>query len=138
MKTIETTIFVEPTPKGRPRFAIVNGHARAFTPAKTRNAEAEIVIAIRNEVLKHGRFMDDTPLRLDAVFYIPKPKSKPKRVTMPTTKPDIDNYGKLCLDALSGYLFKNDSQITTLVLRKRYCEEGKLPRVELKVREDIE
>ena len=35
-------------------------------------------------------------------------------------RPDIDNYAKLVLDALSGVFYKDDSQVTALVVTKVY------------------
>jgi Holliday junction resolvase RusA-like endonuclease len=38
----------------------------------------------------------------------------------PTTRPDLDNYAKLTLDALNGIIWTDDSQITELRLGKFY------------------
>ncbi len=138
MKTIETTIFVGPTPKGRPRFAIVRGRARAYTPAKTRLSEAEIHVAIRDEVMRHGKFEAGIPLRLDVTFWLRKPASKPKKITMPTCKPDVDNFLKTVCDSLNGYVWHDDSQLVSINAKKRYCLNGDCPRIELRIREEIE
>lgn len=45
---------------------------------------------------------------------------------------DIDNYNKIILDSLSGVLYKDDVQIVTLRITKRYSKEN--PRVEIKYR----
>lgn len=42
---------------------------------------------------------------------------------------DVDNYNKLVLDAASGVLWKDDSQIVELIIRK--FVDKKKPRVEL-------
>jgi len=137
MPVIETVIFVEPVAKARARVAFFNGHVHGYTPKKTANAEALIIASIRQQ-LGNGAvmFTAGTPLLLEATFYRVKPKSTPKRVTMPTTKPDCDNYGKLLMDALNHFVFNDDSQVTTLRLRKRFAAPGQQPRIELKVRED--
>ena len=135
MKTIEDTIYVEPTPEGRPRMSVIGGHAHAYTPKKTRTAQADIKATIRNEVMKQGRFDDGVPLSLSAIFYIVKPKSSPKRVTMPVKKPDLDNYGKLLLDALNKFVWSDDSQIVDLHIRKRFSQT---PYIWLKISEVLE
>ncbi len=132
-KQIETTIYVEPVAKGRPRMAVVRGHVIAYTPTKTRNAEAEIQIAIRNDIMKFDKFEPGMPLYLSAIFYIEKPKSKARKVTMPVTRPDIDNYVKTLCDGLNKYVVPDDSQIVTMLVKKRY---GSPPRIELKIREE--
>lgn len=137
MKSFETTIYVEPTAKGRARIAVVGGHARAYTPKKTRDAEADIKAAIRHEVKElFDGFDAGTPLYLEAIFYREKPKSTPKKVTMPVVKPDLDNFCKTLLDALNKYAFPDDNQIVTLNLKKRFCTGS--PCIYLKIREEIE
>jgi Holliday junction resolvase RusA-like endonuclease len=41
----------------------------------------------------------------------------------PTKKPDIDNIVKVILDALNKMAFKDDTQITKLLVEKYYAEE---------------
>jgi Holliday junction resolvase RusA-like endonuclease len=137
MKNLEAVIFVEPVAKGRARVAVVNGHAHGYTPKKTANAEALIIASIRQQVGQDGVvFEAGVALRLDATFYRVRPKHLPKRVTMPVSKPDCDNYGKLLLDALNHFAFQDDSQVTTLVLRKRFAGPEQQPRIELRIREE--
>jgi Holliday junction resolvase RusA-like endonuclease len=138
MKQISVTIMVEPTAKGRPRATIVNGHIRAYTPAKTRNAESIIQVLIREEMLKFERFPDGTPLKMTVVFYRARPKSLPKRVQLPISRPDCSNYLKTIEDAANGYLFRDDSEITTVHMSKRFAAPGTPPRIELAITEDRE
>ena len=138
MKELTTTIFVEPTPKGRPRLTTVSGHARAYTPKKTVKAESLIISDIRREIVGKGMFESGIPLHLSATFFIQKPKTMTKKYTMPTKRPDLDNYGKLLLDALNGYAFPDDSQVVTVAFRKRFCASGQVPRIELVIREEEE
>lgn len=142
MKRIEATILVEPTPKGRARMSVIpgppgtKGHARAYTPAKTAKAEAQIIADIRHQIASETLFPYKTALRLYATFYRTKPKTSRKSELYPVTKPDVDNYGKLLMDALNKFLYANDSQITTLTLKKRYCQPGQVPRIILVVSEE--
>lgn len=135
MNKIETTIFVVPTPKGRPRSAIVAGHVQVYTPKKTREAEADIKAAIRQEVMEKGHFGEGVPLRVEVTFLIEKPKSLPKRVLFPVKKPDGTNYEALLLDALQKFVFPNDSQICSMEWNKRYCEPGLPPCITLSIQE---
>jgi len=106
-----------------------------YTPAKTRLAEAVIQTQIRQEVLKHGVFGGDQAIKLIATFYRPRPKHLPKRVTMPITRPDVDNLYKLLGDSLEKFVYANDSQITSADIKKRF---GSPPRIELLLEEDAE
>jgi crossover junction endodeoxyribonuclease RusA len=67
---------------------------------------------------------------LTVVFYLPKPKSYPKRVTYPTKKHDIDKLARAVLDALKGILYDDDGQVTDLTARKRFGEPRALITVE--------
>lgn len=133
MKRIECCIMVVPTAKGRPKLTTFGGHPRAYTPAKTRTAEADIKAAIREQVMAFGTFGEKIPLSMSATFYIEKPKSKSKKVLMPVTRPDIDNFGKTLCDALNKYVYPDDSQLTSVHFRKRY---GTPPRIELSIEEE--
>ncbi|MFH0712377.1 MAG: RusA family crossover junction endodeoxyribonuclease [Candidatus Jorgensenbacteria bacterium] len=141
-KPINLIIMVEPVAKGRARATVIGGHVREYTPAKTRNAEAEIRISIRSHIL-HAVQFDQTagpyfpakmPLRLEALFVIPRPPSAPKKRQFPITRPDAENYVKLLQDALNRFLYADDSQITTLLVKKRY---GLMPAIHLMVCEDL-
>jgi Holliday junction resolvase RusA-like endonuclease len=65
-------------------------------------------------------------------FRLPKPKfisdSRLKSdlandgIIKPKTRPDLDNYAKPILDALNGIVYKDDGQITELLLKKIYSD----------------
>lgn len=136
MNKIETTIYVSPTAKGRPQATNFGGHARLYTPAKTRKSEAEIVASIRKELQSNFNAFDKgVPLHLSATFFIPKPDSASKKVVHPIKRPDLDNYCKTLLDSLNQYIFPDDSQIVSMRLRKAF---GSPPRIELLIREELE
>lgn len=128
---LEATIYTQPVAKARARVAVRNGHAIAYTPAKTKNSETEIRCLIR-EHTRGSIFGKGVPLALEAIFYIEKPASKPKRVKYPTTRPDIDNFLKTLLDALNGYVIPDDSQIVQITASKAY---GTPARIYLKISE---
>lgn len=126
-------IQVPPQAKGRPRFARATG--RAFTPAATVSAER----TLRGE-LAHGttvgkmteglRWPLEGPLELhvESMLAIPQSWSKRKqeearRGLLPhVSRPDVDNLGKLVMDAANGVLWKDDSQLVSVTLSKRYNE----------------
>jgi len=129
---INTVIYVEPVGKARARTVMTKkGKYHSYTPKKTAHAEA----MIREAVLSLGSWEAGIPLRLEATFYRVKPKSTPKRVTLPVTKPDLSNYLKTLEDALEKFVYQNDSQITTAIIRKRFSFP---PRIELILEEDTE
>jgi Holliday junction resolvase RusA-like endonuclease len=123
---VKTIIYVEPTPKARPRFGITKtGKRYAYKEKRSAHAEA----LIRENVLKLGqRFDAGTPLKMEITFYRQRPKSLPKRVKYPVQKPDLTNYLRLVEDSLEGYLYSSDSNIVEIKATKGF---GEPPRIEL-------
>jgi Holliday junction resolvase RusA-like endonuclease len=113
-KTFSTTLYVKPIGKGRPRFS--KGTGRTYTPEKTASAEAEIKWLLRKE--KPPCFEGAVWLDVQAVYL--KPKSAPKARRLPVVKPDLSNVLKLFEDAANGILFRDDAQICTATISKRY------------------
>ncbi|WP_153905122.1 RusA family crossover junction endodeoxyribonuclease, partial [Acinetobacter baumannii] len=78
------------------------------------------------------------PLLLKIGIYRSIPKSFSKKKTVqaeareirPTSKPDVDNYVKGIKDALNKVIWKDDSQIVSIVAEKFYSQK---PRIEVKV-----
>jgi Holliday junction resolvase RusA-like endonuclease len=92
---------------------------------------------IRNELQQyHNYFPEGIPVRLSVTFWHDRPKSCPKKRLYPVVKPDFDNEVKLVIDAMNKYVFKDDAQIVTAQIRKRYCLPGQVPRIEIYLAEE--
>lgn len=137
MKRVEILIEGNPVPKGRPKFSVRGGFARAYTPAKTRAYEE--IVRQQGIVAMEGSEPLETPLNVSVRLFMQIPKSftkaqKAKAYTgelAHTKKPDLDNLAKV-LDGLNGVVWKDDSQIVRMVLEKRYSD---YPRTEIVVSE---
>ena len=121
------TILTEPIPKARARTVVRNGRVMSFTPKATCDAEASIRAQIADSKVFYTK---DIPLSVVLDFYITKPPSVNKKRLCPVTRPDLDNYCKLVLDACNGYLWQDDSQIVSLVAKKQYDTP---PRIEIEI-----
>jgi Holliday junction resolvase RusA-like endonuclease len=131
---IETVIYMEPVGKARARTVKLKKGDKtvSFTPDPTAHAEN----LIRDHLMKlKQKFEAGIPLRVVLIFHVARPRSIKKR-EFPTTKPDLDNCIKLCLDAMNRYVFADDNQVTMLVAFKRYCLPGQVPRIELRITEE--
>ena len=129
---MEIIIYMEPVGKARPRVTMRGGRSFAYTPQKTAHAEN----LIRDSVLPLNTFFErNTPLKMTAEFYRSRPKSLSKKIKWAISRPDADNYFKLLTDALEKFIYENDSQITTALIKKRF---GSPPRIELKIEEEDE
>lgn len=49
------------------------------------------------------------------------------------SKPDWDNIGKLVCDALNRVVYRDDSQINSGLVRKRYCEPGEVEGIQVQI-----
>lgn len=126
--SINFTVLGIPVGKGRPKFSTVNGHAVAYTPAKTANYEMLVKLSYQQQCGDCKPYEKDVPLMADitALFPIPKSASKKLQAKMlsgavrPTKKPDCDNIIKSVLDALNRVAYYDDSQVVKICIRKRY------------------
>lgn len=112
----EVFIPMKPVAKGRPRFG---RGGRVYTPDETAHAEAFLKGYLR---VKYRGLLIEGPLAVSIVVHKERPKSQPKRV-YPTSRPDLDNYIKLVMDAMNGLVFIDDAQVVKLDGEKKYSEE---------------
>jgi Holliday junction resolvase RusA-like endonuclease len=128
VNSVVITLRGEPTPVGRPRFT---RNGVAYTPAKTRNSLAALRIA--GQQVMGNRPPLEGPLNLDfrAEMKIPSSWSKRKQhqavigELRPTCRPDWENLAKLT-DALTGIVWKDDSQILHATVAKKYSITPKI------------
>ncbi len=122
---ITITIPGELRGKGRPRFSTRGGFARAYTDAKTASAETWVKACA---VEQAGQPVLEGPLSLTLTIGVTIPRSWSKRrqadaasgALRPTGKPDADNVLKLLSDALNKIIWRDDSQLTDILLAKVY------------------
>ena len=124
-----------PRPKARPRIFTRGGKVMHYSPS-AKDEQAFLAIAAHTRPIRPLA----GPIAVELTFYVPPPKSIPAKLrtqvdaeTLPCAKrPDLDNYAKMCLDALDGVYWIDDGQIWELYARKVY---SRTPRTELTVRE---
>ena len=131
MKQVEFNLAYIPSPKGRPR---ITKKGFAFTPAKTRKAEADLKVLIQDK-LQEGFEPFLGPVRLVLIVFLPRPKShfrsgknahllKDGMTKWHWKRPDLDNLEKLFMDAAQGILYKDDAQISEKSSMKMYADKG--------------
>lgn len=90
----------------------------------------------------HGRDLLDGPLLLELTFWVNRPKGhfgsgknhaavRTAAPWAPTVKPDLLKLARAVEDALTGVVYRDDSQITYEVLQKAYTTGG--ARTEIRV-----
>ena len=87
---------------------------------------------------KYGIFRgaSNDQVSLSIVFFLQRPKSAPKERTAPTVRPDLDKLVRAVLDACTGVLYADDSQVTEIRAKKQYVDEKHQEGVWLKVIDD--
>ena len=118
------TVAGEPQGKARPRFTRCG---RTYTPRKTVAYEE----AIREAFRMAGGKLTEMPVKVQITAYckIPISVSKTRAEKMfhgeilPAKKPDVDNIGKVVLDALNGVAYKDDAQVCLLKVGKLYSHD---------------
>ncbi len=109
-----------------PRAIVTNDNPKAKDWEQRIATEAQ---AVAGETLFEG------PVVLSVAFYLPRPKSLPRRVVHHTTRPDCDKATRCVLDALTHVLYRDDGQVIELHVRKQFAALGAAPRAEITVEE---
>lgn len=123
----------DPVPQGRPRLCGRGRFARAYDPPKSK-AYKQLI----KDSIEHPKDITDVPLMFELRIYRRIPTSERKKtrqdmldgLILPTKKPDVDNVLKGVMDALTGVIWQDDSQVCDIVCVKRYSEN---PRIEFYV-----
>lgn len=134
---LDFIVYGAPQGKGRPRVGRIGEHVRMFTPSKTLAYEG--LVAHCGAAAMAGRPLLEGPVELRLIIDVAIPASWSKRKQqralaaeiLPTTKPDVDNIVKAIGDGLNGVVWKDDSQVSDVMARKRYAEK---PQVRVMVR----
>ena len=116
--------------KQRPRYSSKTG--RMYTPTKTSTFEEKVKWAFKSKYnIETEPSERPFKAKITAVFEPAKSLSKKKKEELLfkinyTKKPDADNIAKIILDSLNGLVYKDDSQVTALLVLKDYGIENKV------------
>ena len=123
-----------PVPKARARVTRFG----AYTPEKTRKWEQVAALMAQQKMAGGSRMDGALEVVVIAEWAIPSSWPKWKREAAEqgsvahTGRPDADNILKAAIDALNGVVFRDDSQVTGLIVRKGYSAT---PGVTIRVRQ---
>lgn len=118
----DVTIVIPGKPAAWQR-ARSNGKVRFDSPEQSRN---KMTISQIGAAAMEGRPPFEGPLEVTVAAFWPWPKSlsEKKRRTYGahffTSRPDADNTAKILGDALNNIVWRDDAQIVTLQITKRY------------------
>ena len=124
---IQFEILGKPMGKQRPRL----GKYWTYTPDKTVNYENLVKLSFMNKYKNFTPIEKPIKATIKAYFTVPQSYSQKKKRELITQasythKPDSDNIAKIVLDSLNTIAYKDDSQISKLIVSKEYAEQDKV------------
>lgn len=104
--------------------------------ARTKPWQESVVAAARDALA--GAPPLTGPVEVRVTFHMPRPKSAPKRVTLPATRPDVDKLLRCVLDGLTrAGVYADDGQVVVCWARKVFAGDeqdiGGVPRAVIRV-----
>jgi len=112
----------KPVAQSRPRFARRGAHTVAYDAAPSKDYKSWVKSCAVDVMAATGQSIigRDVPLSLVVDIELARPKGKPKRFTMPTSKPDCDNVLKGLQDAMESIVYEADQQIVKVTVQKQF------------------
>lgn len=129
MTSLSFQVHGEPIPQGSMRAFLPKGWSRPIiTASNTRTKPWRQEIAGAALAAMEKDLLDcagkNVPFRLVVTFRFQKPKSVKKTVLEKVTKPDTDKLIRSVLDALTGIVWTDDSQVVEILARKQFGQPG--------------
>lgn len=128
---LELFVPGKPAPQGSKRHVgggVMVESSKAVGPWRT-------VVAWSAAQTYHGAPLDGA-VWMSLLFVMPRPAATPKRSTPQAIKrPDLDKLTRAVFDALSGVVWRDDSQVIQVVASKRLAELDEQPGVHIRVRQ---
>lgn len=132
---ISFTVPGKPAPQPRARGRIVGKGAKAFvsmyTPPEGKEYRAAVKLAATEAVTGFWKHYDG-PIKVSILISLERAKSHRKANGDLTDKApefplnmrsgDVDNYAKAVMDQITGTFWRDDAQVTVLVVGKRYSD----------------
>jgi len=127
---IAFTVFGVAQPKGSTKAFYVAKLGRAIVTADNRKSKPwqESVVEAAREAMAGRPPARDVPIAVYARFFMPRPKSAPRRVTEHLHKPDLDKLLRLLKDGLTrAGVYRDDAQVVFTVASKDFAAGAKDP-----------
>jgi Holliday junction resolvase RusA-like endonuclease len=121
LAVLDIRIFGLPVPQGRPRARAFQhqGATRVsvYDPATSRDWKRTVLAQV---LPQKPAAPVEGPLVMALTFFLPRPKTLPRREHFHVKRPDCSNLLKAVEDALNGIVYRDDSQIVKLDIVKEY------------------
>lgn len=118
--TLSFTVAGIPKPKGSLRFL---GKGRVVEQVKGSDEWRQTVAAEARKAMR-GRCLLTGPLAVHAVVRIAQARSNRDTHPVGHNTGDIDKHARNLLDAMTGVVYRDDSQVVVLTVVKRYAPDS--------------
>ena len=137
MIAIQFIVFGLPQSQGSIKSFVPKGSSKAVLTSdnsKLKPWRQDVGWLAKEAMNKAGMRLCERPgaIRLEAVFYFPRPKAQ-KKAIFKTTKPDQDKLLRALCDALSGICYEDDAQVARSCVEKCFVNLSESPRTEVTV-----
>lgn len=116
---LQFEVFGTAQPQGSSRAFVVKGRAVVTSSNPQLKDWRNLIASAARDEMK-GLPPLDEPVEVEAVFYLPRPKSVKREY--PSVKPDCDKLLRALLDGLTNVIYRDDAQVVGAVARKRYVD----------------
>lgn len=126
---IEFKVEGKAVPQPRPRvYQTASGKSKAVNSRQSITYKRLVKLTAKSYMNRNRLSIAEYPIAVHLTFVYAPPKSYTKKklkaiqdgLLMYQKKPDLDNLAKGVLDALNNTIYKDDSQIVELSVRKQY------------------
>jgi Holliday junction resolvase RusA-like endonuclease len=137
---IEFFVSGDPKPQGSTKSFYIKKLERVVTTHSSKDTRKwQLRIAMEaqhaNEKRSQSFYSGDSSFgyELTLAFFMPRPKSLPKKRRLNTKRPDLDKLIRTVLDGLTHYILPDDSQVVSISANKRYAAENQTPGVNIRI-----
>lgn len=125
-------ILGDPVPQGRPRFFRRGSFVGTYKQDKDTQYRTLVQLQVKSQAVKNGVRLPLSKTEAGFEVHISvgiKPpaswsnSAKQKAITgeiKPLSRPDLDNYIKAIFDAFNGLVWKDDSEVVSIIANKHY------------------
>lgn len=113
----------KPVAQSRPRFARRGNFVSVYDAAPAKSYKAWVAKCAEKAMSGMKVVPKHVPLALHVQVFLQRPKRLKFNDAAAVSKPDLDNYIKCLMDALTGVVYEADQQIVSIRAEKRYGDD---------------
>lgn len=130
---IQFRVMGEPVPQGSMRAFITKSGRPIITHSNRNTKEWRQRISTEAQARRPPQWEMETAILVNIDFFMPRPKSLPKKVEEDVKRPDLDKLIRAVLDSLTGIFYNDDSQVVGIFASKKYAGKNVAPGCEIRI-----